>query len=133
MQAYCGTALTWIEKCDRATPDLLAILLEHMGVAPGDYKAATLWFAERLVPAFMAGKRGRPSAPWSNHQVMWAVEREIHEGRAKNVKDAVRKLYPDLNEEEFVYKCKQVSAARKEQEESRKQTKALFEKSFPKK
>jgi len=86
-------------ECDRTTiatqERLLAELLEHMGVPPRDYKAATLWFAERYVPAFKkAGKRGGKLNYRGKLQLLAAMDQAKEEDSSKTDIAILSELFP---------------------------------------
>jgi hypothetical protein len=63
---------------------LLAVLLENIGRRYREYKAATLWFAERDVPALMkAGNHGGKPDPKSKLQRLAAVDRQARRWRTE--------------------------------------------------
>jgi hypothetical protein len=131
-------AQAYYDACDRITAadraHMLAVLLEHMGVAQGDYKAATLWFAERHVPAFKKAERrgGKPDLR-SKLRLLSAVDRKKREGTARNDTEALLKIYSKMNALELDNKRKRLAEARSRQEESRERTRSFIQKSFPEK
>jgi hypothetical protein len=129
-------AQAYYAECDRITTTdqarMMVVLLEHMGVAPGDYKAATLWFAERYVPAFMkAGDRGGKPDSKSKLNLLVPVDRAKREGGAQNDTEALLKIYPKMNALELDNKRKRLAEARSWQKESKERTRSFIQKSFP--